>query len=317
MRPLLCIIAAGMLVASAAVAAAATGGYGLAFDTLYHVDVDQARADEIGSAGRIGGRLLGNLSGLTTAADGTLYAVTAGKDLKLLLRVDPATGSATPVGDFGLAGQGSGQYDALDLSMAASCQTDVLWLASAAVDRLWRVDRATGATALVGDTGHLITGVVERNGVLYGAGGKGDNRFYRIDAATGAATPVGPLGPALTRWVNSISMAFDSEGVLWAVVNYVPPPDDEQAPATWNDLARIDPKTGLLTIVGPLVGPESLREIGMRGFTLGPPECSGPGAVADLVPVPVDSPLALVALASLLAGAAFLAQARAVRARRA
>ena len=310
MRPLLCLIAAGMLVASAAATAAAPGGYGLAFDTLYHVDVGQARADEIGSAGRLGGRLIGNISGLTATPDGALYAVTAGKDLKLLLGIDPATGMATPVGDLGLAGQGSGQYDALDLNMAASCQPDAFWLVSAAVDRLWRVDRATGAASLVGDTGHVITGLAVRNGVLYGAGGKGDNRFYRIDQATGAATPVGPLGPALTRWVNSISMAFDEDGTLWAVVNYVPPPDDGQAPATWNDLARIDPETGLLTMIGPLTGPESLREIGMRGFTLGPPECGSAGAGSDVVPVPVDSPLALAWLALLVSGAAFLARGR-------
>lgn len=312
MRPLLCLIAAGMLVASATATAAASGGYGLAFDTLYRIHVDQAQAEEVGSAGRIAGRLLGNLSGLTTTADGALYAVTGGKDLKLLLRIDPATGLATAAGDLGLAGQGAGQYDALDLSMAASCQADDFWLASAAVNRLWRVDRASGAAALVGDTGAVITGLVERNGVLYGAGGRGDNRFHRIDPATGAATPIGPLGPDLTRWVNSISMAFDDAGALWAVVNYVPPPDDGQAPATWNDLARIDPITGRLTIVGPLTGPESLREIGMRGFTLGPPQCDG--VAADPVAVPVDSPLGLAALALLLAAAAFGGQARARRA---
>jgi len=308
MRLLLCTIAAGMLLASVALASTAPGGYGLAFDTLYRIDVEQARAQEVGSAGRVGGRLLGNISGLTTTADGALYAVTGGKDLKWLLGIDAATGVATPVGDLGLAGQGSGQYDALDLSLAAACKPDAFWLASAAVDRLWRVDRATGATTLVGSTGHVITGLAVRDGILYGVGGKGDNRFYRIDQDTGAATVVGALGPALTRWVNSISMSFDGDGVLWAVVNYVPPPDDGELPATWNDLARIDPQTGLLTMVGPIVGPESLREIGMRGFTLGPPDCSGAGAVAVAQPVPVDSRLALAVLALALVAAARFAR---------
>lgn len=299
MRPLPCLIAAVTLAASAIVAQAAPVGYGEAFDMLYKVDAGARQAQEIGGAGRIAGRPAANISGLTTTKDGGLLAVTAGSDFKQLIRIDPASGAASSVGSLGLAGQGAGQYDALDLNMAAACAGD-LWLTSASAGKLWRVNPANGETRLVGPTGHVVTGLVERDGVLYGAGGKGENLFYRLDPASGQATPVGPLGP--DGWINSISLAFDADGTLWAVVNYVPPRTGQEIPAMWNDLATIDPATGKMTIHGPLTGPESLREIGMRGFTLGPPQCGAVAASAR--PVPVRSPWALGLLGLLLAGLA-------------
>lgn len=305
MRALLCLLTAGMLAAVPAFAAtAATVGLGQAFDTLYRIDLAQGQASEVGSAGRLAGRPVGNLSGLTTGTDGRLYAVTSGVDFKFLLGIDGTSGAASAIGDLGLAGQGQGQYDALDLNMSAACAGD-LWLVSAVARKLWRVDAGTGKASLVGATGAAITGIVEHDGILYGAGGRGDNQLYRLDPATGRATPIGPFGPGLARWANSVSLAFDAAGTLWAVVNYVPPHDDNEPLAAWNDLASIDPRTGALTLVGPIKGPESLREIGMRGFTLGPPSCKAM-AEPDLTPVPVDARWALALLAMLLAVAAAL-----------
>jgi len=302
MRTLACLVAAGMLASSATVAGADEVGYGVAFDTLYSVDVSNHTAAEVGSAGTFGGVPIVNLSGLSFSPDEVLYAVAGG--LGALTRIDPATGHATPVGSFGLSGQGDPQRnDALDLSMAFDCD-GTLWLASAYANKLWTVNPSNGATTPVGDTGHLLTGIVAHGNVLYGAGGRGDNGFYRIDKATGAATEIGNFGDG--RWINSVSMSYDEAGILWAAINYVPPAPGDVTIADWPDLARIDESTGLITFVGTITGPDSLRQIPMKGFSIGPPRCTLgalPAAAA-----PVGTPPWLLALAALVvfAGAATL-----------
>ena len=291
-----------MLASSATVAGADEVGYGVAFDTLYSVDVSNHTAAEVGSAGTFGGVPIVNLSGLSFSPDEVLYAVAGG--LGALTRIDPATGHATPVGSFGLSGQGDPQRnDALDLSMAFDCD-GTLWLASAYANKLWTVNPSNGATTPVGDTGHLLTGIVAHGNVLYGAGGRGDNGFYRIDKATGAATEIGNFGDG--RWINSVSMSYDEAGILWAAINYVPPAPGDVTIADWPDLARIDESTGLITFVGTITGPDSLRQIPMKGFSIGPPRCTLgalPAAAA-----PVGTPPWLLALAALVvfAGAATL-----------
>ena len=297
MRPFACVIAAGLWAVFAFSANAATPAYGEAFDTLYRIDLDARVATAVGGAGMYAGPSLVNLSGLTTAADGTLYAVAGG--FKLLVTLDPASGAANVVGSLGLNGQGDPAHnDALDLNMISGCG-GTLWLSSAVVDKLWTVDPATGVATLVGPTGHAITGLAARGGLLYGAGGKGDNSFYRLDPRTGAATLVGSFGPDLTRWVNSVSMSFDAQGTLWAVISYVPPEYDTDTPPDWNDLATIDPATGEVSVLGPITGPDALRQIGMKGFTLGPAQCAAPDL--DPSPAPIGSPPMLALLGALLA----------------
>ena len=291
-----------MLASSATVAGADEVGYGVAFDTLYSVDVSNHTAAEVGSAGTFGGVPIVNLSGLSFSPDEVLYAVAGG--LGALTRIDPATGQATPVGSFGLSGQGDPQRnDALDLSMTFDCD-GTLWLVSAYANKLWTANPSNGATTLVGATGHTITGIVAHGNVMYGAGGRGDNGFYRIDTATGAATEIGSFGDG--RWINSVSMSYDEAGILWAAINYVPPAPGDVTIADWPDLARIDESTGLITFVGTITGPESLRQIPMKGFSIGPPRCTLgalPAAAA-----PVGTPPWLLALAALVvfAGAATL-----------
>jgi hypothetical protein len=309
MRPLTCFIAAGMLAVATPSARAATGAYGEAFDTLYRLDLEAPAATRVGDAGRYAGQTIGNISGLTTMPDGSLYAVAGG--LKLLIGVDAEDGRAEVLGNLGLSGQGDPtRNDALDLNMIADCD-GVLWLTSAYARKLWTVDPANGATTLVGATGPAISGLAVRDGELFGATGKDDNRFYRIDPATGAATPIGAFGAGVARWINSVSMSFGADGTLWAVLNYIPPEDDSQELAEWSDLATIDPATGALEIIGPITGPETLREVGMKGFTAGPPQC-GRGTLPP-VSAPVNSPLALLLLVLLMAGAVGLNRRRFAR----
>jgi hypothetical protein len=294
MRSLVCLVAAGMLASSATVAGADEVAYGAAYDTLYSIDIASHTAAEIGAAGSYGGVPIVNLSGLSFSPDNVLFAVAGG--LGALLRIDPATGHATPVGSFGLSGQGDPQHnDALDLSMTFDCD-GTLMLVSAYANKVWTVNPSTGATTLIGPTGHTITGIVAHGNVVYGAGGRGDNGFYRIDTQTGAATEIGNFGDS--RWINSVSMSYDDAGVLWAAINYVPPAPGSDSVADWSDLARIEESTGKITFVGPITGPESLLQIGMKGFAIGPPRCalgSLPAAAA-----PVGTPPWLLALAALI-----------------
>jgi hypothetical protein len=274
---------------------AATVAYGEAFDTLYRIDLTTHEATRVGAAGRYSGQIIGNISGLSATSEDAFYAISGA--IKVLVRVDPDSGQAVVVGDLGLTGQGDpSRNDALDLNMAAGCG-GTLWLSSAFANKLWSVDPATGAARLVGSTGHALTGLVARGERLYGAGGKGYNTFYRVDPATGAATAIGAFGGEVTRWVNSISMSFDEAGTLWAVINYVPPEHDTDIPADWSDLATIDPATGKVHVLGPITGPDSLRKVGMKGFTTGPAPC---GTIAPS-PAPIDSPWMLALLSGLLA----------------
>ena len=298
MRTLACLAAAGMLALSASAARGQTAAYGEAFDTLYSVDLEGHTATTIGPAGSYGGQLIVNISGLSYSLDDTLYAVAGG--MNALTRIDPSSGAATVIGSFGLSGQGDPQRnDALDLSMTFDCDGN-LWLASAYAGKLWTVNPSTGATTTIGNTGHSITGLIARGPLLFGAGGRGDNTFYQINTETGAATAIGSFGT--TNWINSVSMSFDSVGTLWAVLNYVPPAPGSTTVPDWSDLATMDPSSGEMTILGPITGPDSLRQIGMKGFAVGPPRC----IAGALIPhrAPVGSPPWLAALVVLLLAAA-------------
>lgn len=297
MRLLACFAAAGIAVA-AFPAKAANTAYGEAFDTLYRIDLDSRKATAIGGPTFYQGQRIGNISALTATPDGTWYAAAGGR--KLLLKVDPTSGVNTVVGQFNLAGQGSGQYDALDLGMAADCDGTV-WLASGVLQQVWKVDAASGATTLVGATGHPISGLVVRGSELFGAGYLGDHGFYRINKQTGAAMRIGDFGAAASSVLNTVSMSFDGDGTLWAVLNYVPPTTGNVTP-DWADLARIDPATGKMTLVGPITGSGDLRGVGMKGFSFGPPLCRPQGSAAASAPVGSPPTLAVLALLLMLAG---------------
>jgi hypothetical protein len=299
MRTLVCFAAAGMLAVSAPSAWAANTAYGEAFDTLYRIDLDSHTAQNVGRAGSAGGQQIGNVSGLSYSPDGTLYAAAGG--MNALASVDPNSGRLSIVGSFGLQGQGDPQRNnALDLGMTFGCD-GTLYLSSGFAGKLWTVDPASGATTLVGPTGHTITGLVASGNALYGAGALGDNTFYRLDTKGGGATPIGSYG--IDTWIASVSMSFGEDGTLWAVLNYVPPAPGSTTVADWSDLARIDVATGHVTIVGPITGPNDLRQVGMTGFAAGPPRCIA-GGTTGVYTAPVGTPPWLAALAVLLVGCA-------------
>ena len=119
-----------------------------------------------------------------------------------------------------------------------------------------------------------ITGLAAKGNELFAAGGRGNNSLYKINTETGTTSLIGGLGAANSGWISTISLSFDANGTLWAVLNYLPPAPGGSTLTDWSDLARIDPASGLATVVGQITGPESLRGIGITGFTVGQAPCA-------------------------------------------
>ncbi|MEZ5462676.1 hypothetical protein [Dokdonella sp.] len=287
MRMRACLIAVVLSVASISPAMAEPIAYGVAYDELYRIDLATRQATYVGSAGSYAGIPLAALTGLTYGPGNELYAV-AGTQ-KALVRINPGSAATTFVGSFGLAGQGQGQFDALDLSMTYGCDGS-FWLTSAINRDLWRVNAQTAQLTLVGSTGRQISGLAMRNGVLYGTGIGSDQGLYRISTDTAEATLIG----AYTGDVPWIDPGFGSDGLLWASLSYNPPFNRE-----WSDLARIDTSTGALTNLGPITGPDSLRFFSMKGLAVAPNSCTPQGPGGGPVPpasvaLPADAPWVLV-----------------------
>jgi hypothetical protein len=74
-----------------------------------------------------------------------------------------------------------------------------------------------------------------------------------------------------------------------------------------NDLAQIDPETGAIVSLRPIIGTGSgLNTVQLEGFALAGPSCTGQGTLPGLAPVPVTASgsWSLGALALLLIAAA-------------
>ena len=277
--------------------------YGVAFTDLYRINLDTRVASYVGFSGLSNGQLIGHIRGLNLLPSGDLVGVSG--NLRALLRIDKSTGAATVTGTLNL--DGSGQFGTtLDLSMTVGCDGNY-WLASAVTGQLWKVDPGTAQPTLIGSMGHKITGIVAYGDTLYGAGGQGDTGFYRINMETAAATPIGDYGPALP-WVNVVAMSFDEAGTLYASLNYNPGPSGSTSLVDWSDLATINTGTGVVTNLGNITGPSSLRRQSMNGFVVAPVQCNvappppppPPEPAGDASPVPVSSPFALLALGGLM-----------------
>ena len=305
MRLLTLTIAALLLAVAASPRDAAAAVYGQSFEEFYRIDLADRRAHLIGKSGMVGGQFINRVTGLSYGPDGSIYAVS--DSLKALVRIDPASGAAQVVGSLGLSGQGVGQYDALDLGMAADCD-GAFWLSSATINALWRVDPSSGAATHVATLAPSITGLAVRDGELLGAAGRGDNRLYRIDTASGATEVIGSFG-SQAGWLASVAMSFDDDGRLLAALNYIPPAPGDTQVREWSDLAVLDPDTGVMEVLGEIRGPQSLRGIGIRGLLAGPPLCRAGQPTQSAAAVPASSPWALGLLVLLLLGGALRQQA--------
>ncbi len=256
--------------------------YAVDYDQFYRVDLATRSATKIGVVGGSGSQRMADLSGLTTMPDGSLYA--ASDTLKALIRIEPTTGRGTIIGTFGIS-QGT-PSEFLDFGMAASCDGS-LWLSSPVTRQLWKVNPVSGKADQVGTMSRDITGLAVDHDVLYGVGGRGDEGWYSIDTKTGRTKLVGGLG-SMVDYITSASPAITDQGKVLAAFNYVPLPN-ERTPPPWSDLARIDISSGQTEILGTITGPDSLKDIGIRGFTIGPPACGPVGIIVASAPVGAPS----------------------------
>lgn len=225
------------LLASASVVEAAPLAYGVSFDTLYQIDLGTGTTTRIGTIG------FNDVEGLAIGPDGSLYGVSDAS--KTLILIDKRTGRGVAVGGLvgntGLTGQGSGQFDAMDFGLTFSCDGR-LWLSSDATRKFWELNPATGAARYVGYLSVQMTGLGARNDGVYGFGSGGDESLYKIDLATGEAHVRGSLHNG--SQIADGGLDADETGQLWGVLDYRPPEDNKPS-----DIVKIDHLTGLSTKV--------------------------------------------------------------------
>ena len=276
-------------------------GYSEAFDTLYRVDLTTRTAVEIGRATPIGAPRYAVIEGLTLSPTGQLYAVSDADSVKTLLQIDPSTGLASPIGNLALTGGTVNQQ--LDLGLAFTCDGR-LWMSSGP-GMFWQVNPVNAAATYIGNLGVKVTGLAAEGGVLYGTGSQGNNNLYRIDPVHATATLVGAYGAGVS-YITVTSPAFDASGRFWAVLDYVPPPNDTDPVAEWSDLAQIDPMSGVLSDLGDITASGNsagdLAFIGLRGLALPPTICAA-RRPTDMTPaLSWPAIAALIALVGLLGG---------------
>ncbi|MEP6485550.1 MAG: hypothetical protein ABJB01_13955 [Rudaea sp.] len=271
-------------VACARAVAADVVGYSEAFDTLYRVDLTTRTAQEIGRATPLNAPRLPIIEGLTASPAGTLYAVADAPSAKTLLQINATTGLATTIGTLALTG--GNVAGELDIGLAFTCDGR-LWMSSG-TGLLWQVDPGTAAVTFIGNLGVKITGLAALGNVLYGTGSQGNNNLYRIDLSNAATTLVGAYG-SNAAYVTTTSAAFDASGQLHAILDYVPPPNDNDPVADWSDLAVIDPASAALSNAGPITASggsyEDLFQIGLKGLAFVPSACAAaPPSTATKLP---------------------------------
>ena len=273
-------------------------GYAEAFDTLYSVDLTTHQASEIGRATPIQDQFrYAIIDGLTFSPNGTLYGISDAGPIKTLLRIDVNSGLASPVGTLDL-----GTDQPLDLGLAFTCDGR-LWM-SAGTGQFWQVDPGTAAVTPLGNLGVTVTGLAAQGGRVFATGSQGDNTLYAIDLEHVSAHMIG--GYRSNNFITVTSPGFDSEGNLWAILDYVPPPSGPSA--DWSDLAKIRIDTGALTNLGSITPSQAkwasdLQQIGLRGLAIPQSVCAAPApAVVSTPAAPWQALLALAFAFAALGG---------------
>lgn len=271
-------------------------------DAIYRVDLATRQASYLGATGYYGGIPVA-VEGLAYGPDGNLYGTA--DNLKSLFRLATQNATSSFVGALALDGVASGTN--IDPAFAITADGRG-WIASWVQNKLWQVDLATGASTPVGTLGYKITGLAARGNELFGAGSRGDEGLYRVDTRDGHATLVNGF-KAKIPYAATINLAFDEQNQLWAVVNYIPPQNDNDTLPVWSDVARINADSGELALQGALTGPRELERNPLQGFAIAVPH----GGVVAATPLPATTPLGTALLGALLACAAFFQRRRFVR----
>ncbi|HET9482324.1 MAG TPA: hypothetical protein VFO79_00085 [Xanthomonadales bacterium] len=253
---------------------------------LYRLDVQAASATRIGAFGFVGGQQVADIEGLAYAPNGTLYGVSDAS--RMVYRLNPATGAATPVAPLEIADTG-----AFDYGLAFTCDGRA-WLSSDSTRAIYELDIVSGRTLIVGTTPVAISGLAGRNDTLYGIGVGADEGIYRIDPLTGATTLLTRFD--LSNEVVDAGLDFDAAGRLWATLDFNPPTNGVQV--DHSDVAEFDRTTGALISARRIAGIPQFTDL--EGLALAPPSCDGGGGgVQATAGVPVDAPPALAVLIAL------------------
>ena len=204
---------------------------------------------------------LGFVGALATAPDGTLYGA-EGSGAQRLFTVDRTTGQVLPIAPLQPARRAE--------DMAFDSAGD-LWLIEDG--SLFRVDRSTAETALVGQPQHPLLAIAPWDDQLYGieevqGGDPREHFLVRIDPATAITTrlsdtPIPP--PGIGCSAVFLDMDFTPDGVLWiltveVVLCIVPPPPDHSLYRI-ADITAPEPELVHFLGAGPFFG----------GFSIGPP----------------------------------------------
>ncbi len=236
-------------------------------DSLYQIDLatgnDQRRGELFtGFETRL------DTEGLAIAPDGTLWGID--DESRTLFPINKETGSIKFQDEIPLVGfQANGGND---FGMTFSCDSS-LYIASVLTRTLYHLN-LDGSNEIIGAAGALgenISAIAAYGNPtqLYGLGngqfanGNTDSpNLYSIDLNTGVATLIGPLGAEAGEY-NQAGLAFDSEGILWAItdrriINNVIAEEPSQ-------ILRIDITTGTATLVS------TTTEVGFESLAIAPP----------------------------------------------
>ncbi|MBI4169776.1 MAG: hypothetical protein HY510_07550, partial [Acidobacteria bacterium] len=227
---------------------------------LYRIDTATGASSLIGNMGFVAPSIA------TDPTTGTLYAGQGGGSPNLYV-VDPNTGAATFVGNTGL-GVSAVAGLAFDAGGTLYAAANVIDDGGTGGDSLAVINKVTGVGVVIGVFGGGIgtaggTGGIEgiafdRSGRLYGTSGTqfqtgGVPSLYTIDLVTGAAKLAAPIvdagGAAPAGGV--VGLEFDRDGTLYGGTG-----------RQTGNLVRIDPATGLFTLIGPSVS----RSLGGLAF---------------------------------------------------
>lgn len=203
-------------------------------EEIYRIELLSGLSVRIASLGGIGSYV-----GLAFGTDRLLYAIDARDDQ--LVRIDPASGALTPIGDLGVD---------IGFSGLAFDSSSTLWMAGGS--NLYNVDATTGEATLVGAFGNSgIDSLAWDGDDLFGISVSTDELFM-IDRETGSAVSVGSTGS------NAISsgLSTDSHGRLITLLRT----------NTVIEISRMDPNSGEAVSLSTISRSRGFGSLAIEGF---------------------------------------------------
>lgn len=246
-------------------------------DNLYRIDLETGVEERLGELST-GSEIRSDTEGLAMDADKTLWG--ADDDSRTIFKINKSAGFVSEeesLDNFPYIPSLGGN----DFGMTFSCNNS-LYAATVQTQTLYKLDPTDGSGEIVGTIGSLGVNIsaIAANGnpnFLYAVGnGTYDNgdmdspNLYRIDLFTGVATIIGPLGMGTTiSDYDQAGLAFDSQGVLWAITDRRII-NDQRAANQPSEILRINVDTGAAEVVW------TTQEIGFESLAIAPPVACDP-----------------------------------------